>query len=88
MSVGRVIGISRKSLEEQWGAFPPCTMVGIEVHKAKWREHICAECMGKIGIGDRYKRVVYRNEEMERLEQYKTHLVCPWEEQCDDYYRR
>jgi hypothetical protein len=75
-----MLGINQRDLSEQFGAFPPCTMLGIEVHKAQWREHICAECMGKIAIGERYKRIVYRDDETRKLAQYKVHLLyCPWE---------
>ena len=75
-----VNGISQRSLDEAWGAFPPCTMLGIEQHRAKWRTHVCAECMGVISIGDRYRRVVYRDDDTRRLAQYKTHVACPYDE--------
>jgi len=81
MSVERMrmeSGINQAAMREMWGAFPPCTMVGIEEHKAVWRKHVCAECMSPINIGDRYRRVVYRDDESNKLAQYKTHIVCPY----------
>ena len=73
--------IDQTSMREMWGAFPPCTMVGIEHHVAKWRTHVCAECMGTIHIGDRYRRVVYRDDDTNALRQYKTHAA----EQCNGW---
>jgi hypothetical protein len=69
-------GISQKAMNEAFGAFPPCTMLGIELHRARWRVHLCAECMCPIGIGERYRRVVYKDNETGKLAQYKTHVVC------------
>ena len=72
-------GVSQSELNEAWGAFPPCTMIGIEVHRAKWRTHLCAECMSAIHIGERYRRVVYIDHESGKFAQYKTHCVCPYD---------
>jgi len=66
-----------EDIRAMWGAFPPCTVVGIEHHVAKWRTHLCAECMSTIRIGDRYRRIVYRDDDKDSFAQYKTHDVCP-----------
>jgi len=72
-------GISQKAINEAFGAFPPCTMLGIEYHVARWRTHLCAECMCTIHIGERYRRVVYRDDETGKFAQYKTHVACDGE---------
>lgn len=64
-------------MSARWGAFPPYAMVGITTHTAKWKEHLCCECMCRIGIGDRYQRIIYRDVERNQLAQYKVHEQCP-----------
>jgi len=72
-------GISQRAIEEQWGAFPPYTVVAIEHHTARWRTHVCSECMGTISLGTKYRRVVYRDIDRNKLVHYATHFACPWE---------
>jgi hypothetical protein len=64
-------------MSERWGAFPPYAMVGITTHTARWREHLCCECMCIIRIGQKYQRIVYRDIERSQLAQYKVHNQCP-----------
>ena len=71
---------SWKQQEEAFGAFPPCKVISITMHKAKLRMHICAECFAPIHIGERYTCTVYKEEVSGKVSQYKCHVTCPYEE--------
>jgi hypothetical protein len=68
------------NIDEAYGAFPPVTVLSHSGHRAKLRQHICSECYAPIHIGERYFRTVYKDDETGKIGQYKTHAVCPYEE--------
>jgi hypothetical protein len=73
-------GCTHRDIEEAYGAFPPVTTLRVSMHIARIRQHICSECMAPIHINERYSCTVYKDDETGKISQYKTHVVCPYEE--------
>jgi hypothetical protein len=67
-----------KDQQEAYGAFPPCRVISITMHKARLRSHICAECFAPIHINERYTCTVYEADG--KVSQFKCHVTCPYEE--------
>jgi hypothetical protein len=68
-----------KDQQEAYGAFPPVQVLSISMHRAKLRQHICAECFAPIHIGERYTCTVYKEVISGKVSQYKCHVVCPYD---------
>lgn len=67
-----------KDTSQAYGAFPPVRVITITMHKARLRQHLCAECFSPIHIGERYTCTVYE-ENGGKISQYKCHVTCPYD---------
>jgi hypothetical protein len=74
-------GCTNRDLEQAYGPETGLiTVLNRTMHTARIRQHICSECMAPIHIGQRYSCTVYKDDESGKISQYKTHIVCPYEE--------
>ena len=73
-------GCTNRDIEEAYGGFPPITVLRTDMRKATLRQHICSECFAPIHIGERYTCTVYKDDDTGKISQFKTHVVCPYEE--------
>ena len=73
-------GCTNRDIEEAYGVSAPITVLNRSSHIAKIKQHICAECFSPIHIGERYTCTVYKDGDTQKITQFKTHIVCPYDE--------
>jgi hypothetical protein len=74
-------GCTQRDIDEAYGAFPPITVLGEHKHVARRRQHVCSECFGIIHLGERYDKIVYKDDDTGKISQYKVHVECPYDEE-------